>query len=143
MVDTQQQQQAPHPSPYPLRQLSDVCAGDHICCLCQNDEEKWKVLGEFFKCGHERKEKLIFFRECSTEIDIVNQLENSGFLQVRECISTGQFSIKHYSEVYLLDGIFDPNKMVSSLSTETAKSVEEGYPNIFFLIFFNFFFVKY
>lgn len=115
------------PSSYTLRNLSDICAGDHICCLCNNDEEKWQVLCDFYKRGFERKEKMMFLRRASTPDEVINQLELGGLEGIREGIAKGQFQMKHYSEVYLLNGVFDPNRMIKSLSEETAQALAEGY----------------
>lgn len=113
---------------YTIRHIRDVCAGDHICCLCNNDEEKWQVLGEFFQKGYERKEKMVFVRERSTPEEIVKELEKGWIPEIQQCIENGQFTITHYSEVYLANGGFEPNKMITTLATETEKAIHEGYP---------------
>lgn len=49
------------PSPYTVRHLRDVCGGDHVCYLCKSEEEKWRVLCQYFQVGLERNEKVVFF----------------------------------------------------------------------------------
>jgi hypothetical protein len=48
------------PSPYTVRHLGDLCGGDHICYLCTSDEEKWRVLGDYYKVGLEKNEQMVF-----------------------------------------------------------------------------------
>lgn len=113
---------------YTLRQLCDVCAGDHVCYLCTSDEEKWQVLGEFYQKGHERKEKMVYLYERSNPEEIVKKLEEGWIKEIRVCVEKGQFRMVHFSEVYIQDGEFEPSKMIALLNAQTELALSEGYP---------------
>lgn len=117
-------------STYNVRKLGDVCGGDHVCYLCQSDEEKWKVLGEFYRVGIERNEKMMFFQHNDSEENVLHLLEEAGGVELREFVKTGQFTIKHYHDVYFKDGEFTPENMVGLLSEETNKCLVEGYSGL-------------
>jgi hypothetical protein len=61
-----------NPAPYTVRHLGDVCGGDHVCYFCQSDEEKWRVLCQFYKKGLENNEKMMFFQVVIVTLIIYN-----------------------------------------------------------------------
>lgn len=93
------------PSTYSMRHLQDVCGGDHICFLCASNEERWRVLGEFYSKGVENNEKMMFFNHNMSCDFIINGLKTK-VPTICEKVASGQFQILHYTEVYLTNGKF-------------------------------------
>src|SRR5690606_17227844 len=57
---------------------------------------------------------------------IMGYLKDAG-LDVDSYLRTGQFSILTVSDSYMKDGVFDPDRMIALLSTETENALQEGY----------------
>lgn len=43
----------------------------------------------------------------------------------------------HYTQVYIIDGVFNPDCMMNTLAYETNRAIEEGYPNTLSFILFT------
>lgn len=93
------------PTTYSLRQLGDVCGGDHVCFLCNGAEEKWKVLGEYYKVGLDKNEKLLFFQHTTPAEEVIERLENC-VPGIRLCVKNGQFQVLNYKDVNTLNDAF-------------------------------------
>lgn len=115
---------------YQVRHLGDVCGGDHICYLCQSDDEKWRVLSEFYRVGLEKNDKMMYFLNETSAETVIKLLEEGGVTGIRDCAERGQFTARHYSEVYITNGVFTPEDMVARLALETEKCLVEGYSSL-------------
>jgi signal transduction histidine kinase/CheY-like chemotaxis protein len=98
-----------------------------VCYLCRNDEEKWRLLSQFYKVGLEKNEKMMFFQHSTTEEEVLSKLEEGGVEEIRDCLKRGQFQVRFYADVYMTNGKFAPEFMVDRLSAFTHSCVAEGY----------------
>lgn len=110
----------------PIKQISDIRPGDHLCCIYSTDEEHREVLTRFLLDGLKNHEKVFYIVDARTAETIMGYLKDAG-LDVDSYLRTGQFSILTVSDSYMKDGVFDPDRMIALLSTETENALQEGY----------------
>ena len=110
----------------PIKQVSDIGPGDHLCCIYSTDEEHRAVFTRFLLDGLKNHEKVFYIVDARTAETILGYLKDTG-LDVDSYLQTGQFSILTVSDSYMKDGVFDPDRMIALLSEETGKALREGY----------------
>ena len=109
---------------YFLKFVQNLGPGDHICCIYESEEDHKRVFTSFVKEGLKKKEKVFYVIEHNSKEYIKGYFLDEP---VERYIENGQFSILTSDEVYLRDGFFDPERMVSLLRSETEKALKEGY----------------
>lgn len=114
------------PSPHSLRTISNLEPGDHLCHLYSTEEEHRTVLIPFILNGLERREKVLCITDAHGQEAVCGCLRDSG-LDVEPYIDRGQLSILTSDESYLLEGIFDPDRMITLLRSETERIQRQGY----------------
>ena len=100
--------------------------GDHLCCLYETDEDRRKVLALVMRQGLERGEKASLIGDIEGSQAILDQMEEDGF-EVSSYLSSGQLGVMSFDETYLREGVFDPDKMIDLLETETDRALTQGY----------------
>jgi PAS domain S-box-containing protein len=100
--------------------------GDHSCFIYDNDEEHRKIITPFLRNGLEQNEKVVYIVDARDPKAIFNYLKTDG-VDVEHYQKKGQFSILTSTDTYLKGGVFDPDWMMSILSSETQKALDEGY----------------
>ena len=113
--------------PNPLRTMTDLEPGDHICCLYKTEEEHQAVLTLFLRQGLERGEKVLYIVDVHTAETILGYLRYDG-LDVEPYLVRGQLVILTRDEAYVREVVFDPEGMLALLRAETEWALAEGYP---------------
>lgn len=113
-------------SRYSLRSVDELMKGDHLCCFYESDEEFKKIMIPFIKQGLMQGEKVIYIVDANTKETIVNYLLEDK-VDANQYLSKGQLQILPVDQAYMKDGIFDPDKMIELLESETQKAVQEGF----------------
>ena len=101
-------------------------AGDHYCGIYSTDEEHRALVIEFIRHGVERREKILYIVNLQTAAQLEALLASAG-LDVETLLASGQLVIMTAKDVYLKDGAFEPDKMITLLGEETARALEAGY----------------
>jgi signal transduction histidine kinase len=113
------------PSPKTLAHLKP---GHHLCCLYETEEEHRAVLTLFVRQGLERGEKVLFILDRIPSAEIVlSHLREDG-LEVEPYRARGQLAFRTREETYLGKGVFDPERVIALLRSETEQALLEGYP---------------
>lgn len=101
-------------------------AGEHLCCLFESDAEHRALLSPFMRQGLERYEKLVYIVDYHTAAQVLAYLSEEG-VDVSQFLKSGQLSILSSDESYVQAGVFEPERMIALLQTETERAVAEGY----------------
>ncbi|NVN89649.1 MAG: MEDS domain-containing protein [Desulfuromonadales bacterium] len=101
--------------------------GVHICQIfCSNDERQASLL-KFILSGLQSKERACCFSDNATEQAIGEFLGNYG-ISSNDVIDSGALTLAKTRDVYFKDNCFDPERMLSLLTTYYTDSVAQGYP---------------
>ncbi|MFW9990843.1 MAG: MEDS domain-containing protein [Candidatus Odinarchaeota archaeon] len=109
--------------------LDNLKPGDHLCCLYNTEEEHQRVLTSFILDGLKKGEKVFYIVDFHSIDRIKEYIKDEGF-DPEPYISKGQLVFLTRDESYLKEGIFDPDRMISILESETEKALVEGYPSL-------------
>jgi len=108
------------------QRLWKLQTGEHLCCLYASEEEHRALLSPFIRQGLERYEKVVYMVDDHTAEQILSYLDADG-VGVDPYLNRRQLTVLSSDESYLLGGVFDPERMVARLRSETERAVEEGY----------------
>ncbi len=106
--------------------IEHIVPGDHLCCIYETEEEHRQVVSLFVRRGLEAGERVFYIVDTQLAETVLDYLREDG-LDVDAYLQSGQFEIHGGNETYTLNGIFDPDAMISLLERETAKSLDMGY----------------
>ena len=110
----------------PIHSITDLKPGDHVCCIYDTDEEHQNIISPFLRKGLEQNEKVYYIVDARDPKTIINYLKNDG-VDVKYYQKKGQFNILSSTNTYLKGGVFEPDGMMSIISYETQKALDEGY----------------
>ncbi|HIE27180.1 TPA: PAS domain S-box protein [Candidatus Poribacteria bacterium] len=106
--------------------ITDFEPGEHLCCIYETEEEHRAVLTPFLRQGLTQSEKIIYIMDVRTAETILSYLRDDG-LKVEPYLANGQLSILTCDDAYMREGVFDPDRMIALLRTETERALVEGY----------------
>jgi len=104
-----------------------VPVGTHICQIFSDDEERDVATLNFLRMGLLQREKTACFSEKLNEDRLADFVGQQG-LGLSELKARGTYQQAASKGVYFQGGIFDPERMLSLLTTFHAGSLAEGYP---------------
>jgi len=119
-------QPAAAPAARAVRNIADVGAGDHLCCLYESEDERRATLVPFVRQGLERGEKVVLIAGADATERIHDWLRDDGFDDGPHR-SRGQIVTLVRDETSLRDGLFDPVAMYGLTRAEIEKGAAEGY----------------
>jgi len=112
------------PIPFAGSQLDQT---RHVCAFFNSAEEEYRVLLPFikdgFRCGH----KAIHVVNPDQRRDHLRRLDEVG-IDVAAALQSGQLELRINRDVYLPDGRFDPDRMISAFEQLACANSAEGYP---------------
>jgi PAS domain S-box-containing protein len=106
--------------------ITDLKPGAHLCCIYSTEEEHRAVITPFLRAGLEKNEKVFYIVDARTRDVVINYLKNDG-VDVDYYLNKGQFTILTIADAYMKDGVFDPDRMIALLTSETQKAHDEEY----------------
>lgn len=101
--------------------------GDHLSFIYKTEEEHRAVLTPFLRQGLERGEKVLYIVDSHTADTILSYLRDDE-LDVEAYLASGQLVILSSDDVYMHQGIFDPDRLIALFEEETDRALAEGYP---------------
>ncbi|WAC06092.1 MAG: MEDS domain-containing protein [Methanoregula sp.] len=110
----------------PIKRISDIKPGDHLCCIYSTEEEHRAVITQFLRAGLEQNEKVFYIVDVRTRDVVINYLKIDG-VDVDYYLNKGQFTILTIADAYMKDGVFDPDRMIALLASETRKALDQGF----------------
>lgn len=109
-----------------LPALERMQPGDHYCGIFRSDADQRRIVIDFVRLGVERNEKMMYLVHLQTADRLRATLSDAG-IDVDKLVASGQLIIQAAKEVYLVDGVFQPELMIEMLGKETTAALEAGY----------------
>ncbi|MFO7803650.1 MAG: MEDS domain-containing protein [Desulfovermiculus sp.] len=109
-----------------LSSMLDLAIGDHVCCMYMTEQEHQNILVPFIRDGLEHGDKIFYVVDTRTAEAVLASLDESGIVSSDYLVS-GQLVILESRDTYIQDGVFDPDRMLSMLDTETDKALHQGF----------------
>src|SRR6266702_1651937 len=106
---------------------SELGAHRHICGFFRNPEEEYHLLLPFIKEGLERGEKAFHVVSPKLRDDHLRRLNSAG-INVTEAEKSGQFELCNWEQMYLQNGYFDQDRMLSLWQEVLAAAGQSGFP---------------
>lgn len=100
--------------------------GDHYCGIFRSDAEQRQITVDFIRLGMERNEKMLYLVNIQSAEQLKQTLGGAG-IDAQALIDEGRLAILVAKEVYLTDGVFQPELMIEMLGRETAAALDAGY----------------
>jgi hypothetical protein len=98
----------------------------HVCAFFNSDDEQYRVLLPFIKEGLECGDKAIHVVNANQHRDHLERLAAAG-IDVPAAQQSGQFELRPTTETYLLDGRFDPDRMLEAFEQLADGNAKEGF----------------
>jgi hypothetical protein len=99
----------------------------HVCAFFNSAEEEYRVLLPFIKDGFQRGHKAIHVVNLDQRQDHLERLAEAG-IDHAAAQQSGQLDLRVNSEVYLPDGRFDADRMISAFEQLASGNSGEEYP---------------
>ncbi len=109
-----------------INSIQDLARGDHLCCMYKTEQEHQEILTPFICSGLEQGDKVFYIVDVRTAEIVLDYLQQEG-LDTSKYLSSGQLVIADTRDTYIRDGVFDPERMLSMLKTETDRAIEQGF----------------
>ncbi|MBI5905221.1 MAG: MEDS domain-containing protein, partial [Deltaproteobacteria bacterium] len=112
--------------PNPPPDISDLTCGDHLCCIFETDEQHRALLTSFLRQGLERNGKVVYIADTRTAEAVLGYVKQEG-LDPHPLVEIGRLTVLSAEDVYMREGVFVPDRMISFLRTLADQAVAEGY----------------
>jgi hypothetical protein len=106
---------------------SQLAENRHVCAFFNNDEEEYRVLLPFIKDGFESGHKAVHVVNPDQRSEHLRRLSETG-IDFQTAEQRGQFDLKINNEIYLQDGRFDQDRMLSSFEKIASGNAAGDYP---------------
>jgi DNA-binding CsgD family transcriptional regulator len=108
------------------RTVRGLVFGDHLCAIFETEEEYRFWITPFIRQGLERGEKVLYIFDAHTSEEILHYLRDDE-VETESYLESGQLIILASHEVYMGEGGFDPDAMITLLRHETEQALNEGF----------------
>jgi hypothetical protein len=112
------------PIPFAGSQLDQT---RHVCAFFNDADEEYRVLLPFIKQGFQNGHKAIHVVNPDQREEHLKRLTDAG-IDTAAAERNGQLDLRINSEVYLPDGRFDPDRMISAFEQLASSHVGGEYP---------------
>ncbi len=112
------------PIPFAGSQLDQT---RHVCAFFNSDDEEYRVLLPFIKDGFQCGHKAIHVVNPDQRADHLGRLVAAG-INADEVQQSGQFELRTNTDVYLPDGRFDTDRMISVFEALASTNAGGEYP---------------
>jgi two-component system sensor histidine kinase UhpB len=109
-----------------IRKTAELTAGDHACFIFASEEEHRLLLTPFIRLGLEANEKVIYGTDTHTAETVIDYLRQDG-MEVEPYLRKKQLVFVPSTDVYLQEGVFHPDRIITLLGTETQRALQEGF----------------
>jgi len=111
------------------RDIEEAQWGDHLCSICENEEERRTVLRPFLRGGFQQNQRVLYIADSGTADQVMDDLDEAG-LDVSGRRENGDLCVLTSRETYLRGEQFDPDGMLQLLREQLDASREEGYAGL-------------
>jgi hypothetical protein len=112
------------PIPFAGSQLSET---RHVCAFFHDDEEEYRVLLPFIKDGFNCGDKAVHVVNPDQHRDHLQRLAAAG-IETQAAQQSGQLELRTSTETYLVDGRFDPDRMLDAFERLASGNATGGFP---------------
>jgi two-component system, chemotaxis family, sensor kinase Cph1 len=109
--------------------LVQIGLHDHICLIYDSQEEQLAMPVPSIRMGLERGEKCIFIAPEKTLSDVNEALHAIG-IDVDEAVTSGRLVVAGQEDTYLLNGHFEPDKMIRFLADAVEPTIASGFSGL-------------
>ncbi len=99
---------------------------EHICLIFETLEEWRNIIIPFIITGLMKGQKCIYITDVNSS-NRIRKLVYEEWSNASIAEESGQLVILEAKDSYTKDGLFDPERMIALLTTETGKAISEGY----------------
>jgi len=99
----------------------------HVCAFFNNEEEQYRVLLPFVREGFACGDKAVHVVNPDQRQSHLKRLAEAG-IDAEAARSTGQFELRTNTDIYLVDGRFDQDRMLEAFEEMASSNVEAGFP---------------
>jgi signal transduction histidine kinase len=127
--DTPDTIEAGSDGPRLLDVLVQIGPHDHICLIYDSQEEQLAMPVPSIRMGLDRGEKCIFIAPEKTISDVNEALHAIG-IDVDEAVTSGRLVVASQEDTYLLNGHFEPDKMIRFLADALEPAIASGFSGL-------------
>jgi hypothetical protein len=98
----------------------------HICAFFDSRDQEYAVLGSYYREGLESHEKALHIVAPEVRSEHRERLGAMG-IDVARCECEGRLQVVTPAETYLVDGEFDPDKMLVNVDNILSEAKAQGY----------------
>jgi ABC-type transporter Mla MlaB component len=103
--------------------------GEHACCRFARSEDRERLTVAFIRAGLGRRYKVIYLHESDSSDGIKERLIAADAL-VAPALASGQLELEPARQTYLPDGVFKPERMISTLRSKHQLALAQGFAGI-------------
>ena len=111
---------------FTLDRLKNLKIGDHLCLMYEAQDNHAILLKSFLQQGLECGEKVLYLSDTTSEGSIPDSSGN-GISKMDTYAASGQLDVRPVEQIYLCNGIFNPDAVIERLRQETHIALGEGY----------------
>ena len=112
------------PIPFAGSQIDET---RHVCAFFNSPDEEYRVLLPFIKDGFQCGHKAIHVVNPDQRQDHLQRLVEAG-IDAATAQQSGQLELRINTDVYLPDGHFDPDRMISAFEQLASGNTTGGFP---------------
>jgi PAS domain S-box-containing protein len=105
---------------------SHVKHGDHLCVICESQEDKLKAAAQYIADGLRQNEFVMYAADKETTQQLKNMLAEGGIDVERE-VARGALNLPTAYDVYLMEGEFKPDIMYAAFEKAIDDALAAGY----------------
>lgn len=99
---------------------------DHACLIYDSPEQRIAAAVPYIRRGLMRNERCIYVADEDTAEATLAFLEAGG-VSARDAVERGQLVVMPSQGAYIIDGVFDPERMIAFLDAGTKQALADGY----------------
>jgi PAS domain S-box-containing protein len=110
--------------------IGDVPWGTHFCQFYQTKEDLGDILIPYFKAGLENNEFCMWVTLQPLKVEEAKETLRRAVPDIDFYMEKGQIEIVPYTDWYLKEGTFDPNRVLNSWVEKINSTLENGYDGL-------------
>ncbi len=113
-----------------LQLIGDVPWGTHFCQFYQSKQDLIEILVPYFKSGLENNEYCIWITSEPLGAGEAMEALRDAVPDIDERVAQGQIEILPYDQWYVLDGVFDQDRVLSGWVSKLEAAEKRGYAGL-------------
>ncbi len=106
--------------------MSSLRVHDHVCMAYDDREQQVTAIAQYVKAGLELGEKCIYVSDKANSDFVLTVLKETG-LDIESLLEKGALAVMTPEELYIRDGKFDANEVISHGRLVIADALQKGF----------------